>query len=105
MSRFRATAARSNAVLSALVLTLLAGAAACDDDGKTAPEGCVDPAPYDIQAGAPADAEPNPCVNGVGHAINQGAATPTAGSTVGGAATGGKSGGSAMAGAGAGGAP
>lgn len=103
MSRFRAHSACSKAALSALLLILLASAAACDDDGKTAPEHCVDPAPYDIQAGAPDDAEPNPCVNGVGHAINQGPASPTAGTAS--EATGGKSGGSATAGAGAGGAP
>jgi hypothetical protein len=78
------------------------GVAACDDDGKTAPERCLDPAlplfdPH--HAGAPADDnEQYPCVTPVGHAVSYVGNAPsnTAGSsttTLGGA--GGEGGGSA----------
>lgn len=98
MSRFPQPV-RANAVLGALLLTLVTGLAACDEDGKTAPENCVDPEPYDIQGDGVKSK--NPCVNGVGHAVN--AAPPSAGASSGGSATVG-SGGMATVDAGAGGA-
>jgi hypothetical protein len=117
MSRLRSHPVRAKAALGALLLMFVTGAAACDEDGQTAPERCLDPALpiFDIQtAGAPADDNAQyPCVTRVGHAISQGpsaAPTSTAGSA-GKAATasagkGGSSGDTtATAGAGAGGAP
>lgn len=101
MSRLRANPVRAKAMLGALLLTLVAGAAACEEDGKTAPERCVDPAPYDIQAGAPDDSVPNPCATEVGHAVSSfGSPTVTAGGAAGGSGDG-----TATANAGAGGAP
>jgi hypothetical protein len=107
MSRLRANPVSAKALLGALLLTLVAGVAACDEDGKTAPQRCLDPALpiFDIQAGAPDDVQ-NPCVTEVGHAINQTGSSPTtAGTSTGGSGTGGKGSSTATAGAGAGGAP
>jgi hypothetical protein len=76
--RKRAFPNRARAALGALLLAL--GAAACDEDGKTAPARCADPPLpiFDIQAaGAPADDNARfndedelPCVTEVGHAIS-----------------------------------
>ena len=116
MSRLRFHSVRAKAALGVLLLLAVTGVAACEEDGKTAPERCADPALpiFDIQAaGAPADDNAQyPCVTQVGHSISQG---PTVTPTTGGSATagsGGKaatgkagSGATATAGAGAGGAP
>jgi hypothetical protein len=107
MSRLRSLPVQAKAALGALLLLVVTGSAACDEDGKTAPERCSDPALpiFNIQtAGAPADDNAQyPCVTKVGHAISQG---PTAAPTTGTAGKGGTSSGStATAGAGAGGAP
>jgi hypothetical protein len=82
----RANPVRAKAVLGALLLTLVAGAAACEEDGKTAPERCIDPPPFDIQAGAPADNVTNPCATPVGHSVSfiGSPTTPTAGTSTGG---------------------
>lgn len=110
MSRHRSHPVRAKAALSVLLLVVSAGAAACDEDGKTAPERCADPALpiYDMQAaGAPADDNAKyPCVTEVGHAISQQGPTTTptsTGGSAGKAATG--NGNAVTAGAGAGGAP
>jgi hypothetical protein len=105
MSRLRSLPVQAKAALGALLLLVVTGSAACDEDGKTAPERCRDPALpiFDIQAaGVPADDNAQyPCVTEIGHAISQGP-TPTTGP----AGKGGSSSGStASAGAGAGGAP
>jgi hypothetical protein len=116
MSRVRSNPVRAKAALGALALILVAGLAACEEDGKTAPERCADPPLpiFDIQAGAPADT--NPCVTAVGHSISMGPSTSggttaiTAGTSSGGkggsggSAGKGGSGGTATADAGAGGA-
>jgi hypothetical protein len=69
------------AALGVLLFSLLS--AACEEDGKTAPDECLEPRLeiYDIQGGAPAETK-NPCVTPIGHAVNQSAAT--AGSSTGG---------------------
>lgn len=76
-----------NRILTAIIgaLLLVALATGCEDDGKTAPARCADPAlpRFDIHtAGAPADdnaylnddedaqGNPLPCVTEVGHAIS-----------------------------------
>jgi hypothetical protein len=105
MSRQRCIPARAKACLGLLLVAFASSAvSACDDDGKTAPERCADPALpiFDIQvAGAPADDnEKYPCSTPVGHSVNQGPPA-TAGTGSGGKS----SGGTATAGAGAGGAP
>jgi len=96
-------------MLGALLLTLVAGAAACEEDGKTAPERCLDPALpiFDIQAaGEPSDDNAQyPCVTPVGHSVSyigSPTPTPTAGTKATGSA--GKGGGTATANGGAGGA-
>jgi hypothetical protein len=106
MSRQRCIPARAKACLGLLLLAF-AGivVSACDDDGKTAPERCADPALpiFDIQvAGVPGDDnEQYPCSTPIGHSVNMFSSPTTAGT-----ASGGKSsGGTATAGAGAGGAP
>jgi hypothetical protein len=110
MSRFRSNPVRGKAVLGALLLFVASGSAACDEEGKTAPERCLDPALpiFDIQAaGAPADDNAQyPCVTKAGHAVSEGRA-PTASAGKAATSTAGKaaSGDTAMAGAGAGGAP
>jgi hypothetical protein len=71
MSRLRFNPVWAKAALGALLLALATGASACDEDGKTAPAACLDPALqiYDIQkAGAPT--VDNPCVTPIGHSIN-----------------------------------
>jgi len=78
---------------------LLLGAApmACEEDSKTAPEKCGTPALeiYDIQGGAQ-DADANPCVTDVGHAVSEIlTATPSGGKATGGSAGKGGSGGKA----------
>jgi hypothetical protein len=114
MSRLRSHPVRAKAVLGALLLLAVTGSAACDEDGKTAPERCLDPALpiFDIQAaGAPADDNAQyPCVTKIGHATSRGPTTGPAGAAgkaaTGTAGKGGSSSGStATAGAGAGGAP
>jgi hypothetical protein len=86
MSRFSSTPDRAKASVGVLLFIALAGVAACDEDGKTAPERCADPALpiFDIQAaGEPGDDNAKyPCVTQVGHSINQG--TPDSSSTGGG---------------------
>lgn len=127
MSRLSSHPVRAPAALGALLLGLVVSASGCEEDGKTAPDRCLEPAllVFDIQAaGAPADdnarfnddldANGNllpPCVTKVGHSVsNIGSPTPTTAGT-GGSATagsggkGGSGGGTATAGAGAGGAP
>jgi hypothetical protein len=105
MSRQRSIPARAKACLGLLLVAFASSlATACDDDGKTAPERCADPALpiFDIQAaGAPADDnEQYPCSTPLGHSVSFVGSASTAGT-----ASGGKSGGTATAGAGAGGAP
>lgn len=108
MRRARIIAGRAATALGALVLFF--AAAACDEEGQTAPARCADPPLpiFDIQAaGAPADdnaylnddedaqGKPLPCITEVGHAISsyggtsavgtgggsQGAASGTAGAS------------------------
>jgi hypothetical protein len=79
---------RAKAVLGASLLLL--AAAACDEDGKTAPDTCADPALqiFDIQdppsAGGEGSEAANPCVTPIGHAVSPNAgttSTPTGGSS------------------------
>ncbi len=97
---------RAKAAVGVLLLALAVTAAACDEDGKTAPERCADPALpiFDIQAaGAAADDNAQyPCVTKVGHSISSiGVPDDTGGTTsTGGATTGGKGGGNSVAGKG-----
>lgn len=75
----------SGSAKAALCLALLAAAAsACGEDGKTAPERCLDPPLpiYDIQAAG--EQGDNPCVTKPGYAIS--------GTTSGGTSGGGTSG-------------
>lgn len=112
MSRLRSIPDRAKAAAGVLLLAIAVGAVACDEDGKTTPERCADPALaiYDIQADA-AGQSGNPCLTPIGHSISL-IAMPDIGdtttATTGGAATGGKDGGVAgnggVAGSGAGGA-
>lgn len=73
MSRIGRNIGAASVSLGALLFVLVP--LACDDDGKTAPEKCADPALpiFDIQAaGAPADDNKRfPCVTRVGHAVSQ----------------------------------
>jgi hypothetical protein len=118
MKRFGTFSGRAAAVFG--VLAVVATAVACEEDGKTVPERCVDLPLFDIQAaGAPADdnaslvgsdAE-NPCVTKVGHAVSSfgnGSAgeAPSSGGT-GGSGTGGTGGtaGTSGTGSGSGGSP
>jgi len=110
MSRVCSIPDRAKASVGMLLLLVLAGVAACDEDGKTAPDRCADPALpiFDIQAaGAPADDNAQyPCVTQIGHSISQ-IGTPDAGGTTSTGGTAGKGGTSSTtdaAGAGAGGA-
>lgn len=134
MSRLSSHPVRAQAALGALLLGLVVSASGCEEDGKTAPARCLEPAllVFDIQtAGAPADdnarfnddldANGNllaPCVSKVGHSVsNIGSPPPPTTTTAGtgGSATAGTggsvtagsggSGGTATANAGAGGAP
>ena len=110
MSRLRFNPVWVKAALGALLLALAAGASACDEDGKSAPAACLDPALpiYDIQdAGAPT--VNNPCVTPIGHSVSFiGEPTTSTGGTTsggsGGKASGGKSNAAAGGAAGAGGA-
>jgi hypothetical protein len=90
MSRRSCNPVRAKAALGALLLGLVTGALACEEDGKTAPARCADPALpiFDIQAaGVPSDDNAQyPCVTPVGHAINSSDTDPTAGTNTGGAA-------------------
>jgi len=110
MSRLRTL---SFPALAACGVLVLLAAPACEEDTKTAPARCSEPALqiYDIQAGAPSDGgSGNPCVTEVGHAINKfddetvtggTAGTGGSGGSAGKAGSGGKGGtGSADAGAG-----
>lgn len=127
MSRLSSHPVRAQAALGALLLGLVVSASGCEEDGKTAPDRCLEPAllVFDIQtAGAPADDNArfnddldangnllSPCVTKVGHSVsNIGSPTPTTAGTGGSATAGtgggkGGSGGTATANAGAGGAP
>ena len=110
MSRQRRMPARAKAALCTLLRALASSVSACDEDGKTAPERCLDPplpAPFDIQhAGAPADDnEQYPCVTPIGHAVSYIGSPTTGGTASGGTSSSGGAGGEATAGAGAGGAP
>lgn len=105
MSRQRCIPARAKSCLVLLLAAFASSVSACDDDGKSAPERCLDPALpiFDIQAaGVPADDnEQYPCSTPIGHSVSFVGSVATAGT-----ASGGKSsGGTATAGAGAGGAP
>ena len=68
MSRLRIVPGR--ATLAVGLLLLAAAATACEEDSKTAPATCADPALpiYDIQGGA--EDVNNPCVTPVGHAVS-----------------------------------
>ena len=117
MSLLRPHFVRVNVVLGGLLLGLMT-LTGCEEDGKTAPERCLEPALpiFDIQAaGAPSDdnarfdddAPLPPCITKVGHAISSnGGGTATAGTSSGGTSSGGNagSGGTTTAEAGAGGA-
>ncbi len=105
MSRLSCLPDRAKAAAGVLLLALAVGAAACDEDGKTAPERCADPALpiFDIQAaGEPADDNAQyPCVTQVGHSISSIGTPDTGGTTsTGGATTGGKGGGGGKGGSG-----
>jgi hypothetical protein len=108
MSRQRYVPTRAKAWLGLLLLAFASSVSACDEDGKTVPERCADPALpiFDIQAaGVPADDNDRyPCSTPVGHAVSSVGTAATAGTASGGASNGGE-GGTATAGAGAGGAP
>jgi hypothetical protein len=72
------------------LLLLGAASAACDEDGKTAPDKCGTPPLmiYDVQGGAQ-DADGNPCVTPVGHAISEILpATPSGGTAASGGSAG-----------------
>lgn len=101
MSLLRPRSVRVNVALGALLLGMVTALAACEEEGKTTPERCLEkPLPiYDIQAGGARD-DTYPCSTPVGHAISSIGSTSTAGTT----ATAGNSGTAAGAG-GAGGAP
>jgi hypothetical protein len=114
MSRQRYVLTRARAGVGLLLLAFASSVSACDEDGKTVPERCADPALpiFDIQAaGTPADDNAQyPCSTPVGHAVSSVGQPATAGTTNGGtsgggASGGGEGGGTATAGAGAGGAP
>ncbi len=133
MSRLSSHPVRAQAALGALLLGLVVSASGCEEDGKTAPDRCLEPALliFDIQtAGAPADDNArfnddldangnllSPCVTKVGHSVSNigSPTTPTTAGTGGSATAGnggkggkggkGGSGGTATANAGAGGAP
>lgn len=80
MSRLSANPVPAKAALGALLLTLVAALAACEEDGKTAPADCVDPQPYDIQGDGTKNT--NPCDTNVGHAVSSiGPSTPSTGGT------------------------
>lgn len=88
---------RAKASVGVLLFIAVAAVGACDEDGKTAPDRCADPALpiFDIQAaGAPADDNARyPCVTEVGHSISQIGAPDTGGKTsTGGTAGAGKGG-------------
>ena len=65
---------RVKAGLGLLLIAVASNVIACDEDSKTAPERCADPALpiFDIQAaGAPADDNAQyPCSTKVGHAVS-----------------------------------
>lgn len=114
MSRLRIPG-RAPAALGALLFVI--AAAACEEDGKTAPEKCLQPplAIYDIQSAGEHGTD-NPCVTPIGHSVSSVGTEPTTGGTSAGSAGkggtagtagkggGGSGGGSAMNAAGAGGA-
>jgi hypothetical protein len=101
MSRDRFPGFRAQAALAAVLLSFVASLAGCEEDGKTAPDACLDPALeiYDIAAGAPAETT-NPCVTRIGHSVSYIGDPTTAGTS----STGGTSGSGGKA-TGAGGAP
>lgn len=77
MKRIGSHSARAAAALG--VLGLVVTVVACEEDGKTVPERCVELPLFDIQsAGAPADDNAHlegndpekPCVTKVGHAVS-----------------------------------
>lgn len=100
MSRHRSLS--SHYGFAACLLLLVAGVAACEEDGKTTPADCPPLPLYDIQKG-PNDDQQNeidmieklerasmtPCITPLGHAVNQPTVTETAGT--GGTGTGGSS--------------
>jgi hypothetical protein len=92
MSRFRSMPSRTTLALGLLLLG--AASFACDEDGKSAPDKCGDPALqiYDIQtAGEPADDNARfPCVTEIGHAVSS-ISTATPVETAGTGGTAGKS--------------
>jgi hypothetical protein len=81
MSRLSRTPNRTTLAIG--LLLLVATSFACDDDGKTAPDKCGDPALqiYDIQsAGEPADDNAKyPCLTKIGHSVSS--IVPAGGST------------------------
>ena len=111
MNRQRYVPVRAKACLGLLLLAFASSVSACDEDGKTVPERCGDPALpiFDIQAaGAPADDNAQyPCSTPIGHSVSSVGPAATAGTASnGGTSSGGTNGGgAASAGAGAGGAP
>ena len=105
MSRLSSIPDRAKATVGVLLFAFAVGGTACDEDGKTAPERCADPALpiFDIQtAGEPADGNAQyPCLTRVGHSISS-IGTPDTGGTTssGGATAGGKGGGGGKGGSG-----
>jgi len=88
MSRLRNIPGRATGALG--LLLLVAVAAACSDDGKTAPEKCGTPplhGPYDLQGGAKDD-DGNPCVTPVGHSVSQIISSTSGGNSTGGSTAG-----------------
>jgi hypothetical protein len=94
MSRLRNIPGWAKLALGLLLLG--AASTACEEDSKTAPEKCGTPqlVIYDVQGGAQGDADANPCVTNVGHAVSEILpATPSGGNATGGtAASGGSAG-------------
>ena len=106
MSLLRPRSVRVNVALGALLLGLVTALTACEEEGKTAPERCLDkPLPiYDIQAGGARD-DTYPCSTPVGHAISSNGSISTAGTTASGGKAGSGGTGTAAGAGGAGGAP
>jgi hypothetical protein len=67
MSRSRSLPGRFAALTIGVALTAVA---ACDEDGKTAPERCSDPLPLFDPATAGVPADHHPCVTPVGDAVS-----------------------------------
>ena len=85
MSRQRCIPFRVKAVLGLLLIAVASSLIACDEDSKTAPERCADPALpiFDIQtAGVPTDDNAQyPCSTKIGHSVSSIGSPSSAGTT------------------------